>query len=401
MGEKGEDDKNEQKYSQLAVNKSDTKIIYRNNVDKKQKNSIDNDKINDIESEKNAQPIVTLLVTAYNEEDYVDKKIQNSLQLTYPPQKLRHVWVTDGSTDSTNARLARYAFVRTLHQPERKGKTAAINRAIPLIDTQLVVMTDANAMLNPNAIDELVKPFADAHVGCVAGEKRVVTTRKHHSGASSSGEGYYWKYESMVKRLESNTGAVLSAAGELFAIRTKLFKPIAEDTILDDFCISLNIVKQGFKVIYTKKALATEFGSANFSEEMKRKVRIAAGGFQLMARNKQLLNPFKHPGLTFKYLSHKVLRWAVVPFCLFLLPLANAWLLMLKPTTFYTVSMAAIALAYLSALFGYIARNKNLKPHIVYMPFYALMANVAQIQGLIRHLNKQQSSSWEKAKRQH
>lgn len=343
-------------------------------------------------------PPVTLLVTAYNEENIVRQKVENSLTLTYPKDKIQHIWITDGSTDSTNALLSDIGYIKVLFQPERNGKTAALNRAIPYIKTPFVIFCDANTMLPPNAITEIITPFANPKVGCVAGEKRVVGLKLN--GASSTDEGYYWKYESLIKKLESQTGSVLSAAGELFAIRTSLFSPIPNDTILDDFSITLNIATKGYSVVYNNQAMATEYGSANFTEEMKRKVRIAAGGFQLVARNKYLLNPFKYPELSFKFISHKLLRWAVVPICLLLLPLVNASILIAHHHPFYLTTMALILAFILIALVGLIARNKDLKPHLIYLPFYTLMANIAQIKGLYRYVANKQNVRWEKAKRQ-
>lgn len=346
----------------------------------------------------NELPEVTLLIAAYNEANYVKQKVENTLKLNYPTSKIHQVWITDGSTDQTNQLLSEYPFINVLYQPQRGGKTAALNRAIPYINTPLVIFCDANTILSQNSIIDMVAQFANPKVGCVAGEKQVLN--KNAKGASSTGEGFYWKYESLIKRLESETGSVLGAAGELFAIRTSLYKQIPTDTILDDFTISLNIAKIGYKVVYCKSALAKEYGSASFTEEMKRKVRIAAGGFQLIARNKYLLNPLKHSTIVFKFLSHKFLRWAIVPFCFYLLPAVNVIIILNHQGRFYTFTLFLLLAFYIVAIIGYLLQNKNIKPHSLYLPFYVLLTNHAQIKGLLRYLSNKQDVRWEKARRE-
>ena len=188
-------------------------------------------------------PEVTLFVAAYNEERVVDEKMANTRSLDYPADRLKVVWVTDGSDDSTNRRLEAYPEVEVFFQPERQGKTAALNRGIEFVETSLVVFTDANTMLNREAIREIVRCFSDPTVGCVAGEKRIAVRRL--DGAAAGGEGLYWKYESALKRLDWRLYSAMGAAGELFAVRRGLFERMENDTLLDDFVLSLRIVRKG------------------------------------------------------------------------------------------------------------------------------------------------------------
>ena len=219
-------------------------------------------------------PTATLLIAAYNEEDIVDLKMENCNRLNYPKGKLNIVWVTDGSTDNTNLKLAEYPEITVLHLPERKGKTAALNRGMQYIHTPFTVFTDANTMLNQEAIREILTPFSDPAVGCVAGEKRIVVEDKDN--AAAGGEGFYWRYESKLKSWDSRLYSTVGAAGELFAIRTSLFKTMPEDTLLDDFVLSMSIASQGYKIAYRDAAYAIESASADIGNEQKRKVRIAA-----------------------------------------------------------------------------------------------------------------------------
>ena len=242
---------------------------------------------------------VTLLVAAYNEIDFIDKKITNSFNLNYPKEKLHQIWITDGSNDGTPEVLKKYDGVKVFHQDERNGKIGAINRGMEYVTTPIVIFSDANSILNKNAIQNIVREFSNQKVGCVAGEKRIAS--KNKDNAVNFGEGIYWRYESFLKKNESVVNSALGAVGELFAIRTNLFEEIEPDTILDDFIISLRIAQKGYKIKYCPEAFAIESASINVREELKRKNRIAYGGFQSLSRLKQLFNPLKNPLLPFQY----------------------------------------------------------------------------------------------------
>ena len=245
-------------------------------------------------------PEVTLLIAAYNEQEIVAEKMANCRALEYPAGKLRITWITDGSTDRTVELLAAYPDATVLHDARRGGKTAALNRALEHIRTPLVVFTDANTMLNPEAVTEIVRCFEDPQVGCVAGEKRVADAGG--AGAAAT-EGGYWKYESKLKELDYRLYSAVGAAGELFAVRRGLWQTLPEDTLLDDFVCSMLIAAQGYKIAYCKEAYALETPSADMGEEGKRKKRIAAGGLQSVWRLRKLLNPFRYGVLWFQYVS--------------------------------------------------------------------------------------------------
>ncbi|MFH2144292.1 MAG: glycosyltransferase family 2 protein, partial [Bacteroidota bacterium] len=266
------------------------------------------------------EPEVTLFVTAYNEKDYIDQKIRNSFELNYPKEKIKFIWVTDGSDDGTPEILAKYSDIELYHLPERSGKVAAMNRGMLHVKTPIVIFSDGNTLLAKETVREIANAFMDPLVGCVSGEKRIIDKRTNT--ASGSGEGLYWKYESKLKQLDSELYSVVGAAGELFAIRTNLFKALENDTILDDFIMSMRIAMKGYRIKYAPDAFAYEMPSSSVKEELKRKIRIAAGGFQSVGRLVSLLNIFKYRWLSFQYISHKFLRWLVVPFALlFIIPL--------------------------------------------------------------------------------
>ena len=347
-------------------------------------------------------PEVTLFITAFNEEDIVDEKMANSLELDYPEEKLHIVWVTDGSDDGTNERLrTRWEGKATVFfQPERQGKTAAMNRGMKLVDTPIVVFTDANTMVNRQAVREIVLAFEDPRVGCVAGEKRIAVQAKDN--AASGGEGIYWRYESTLKALDARLYSAVGAAGELFAVRRELFAEMERDTLLDDFVLSLRIAMQGYIIAYCTEAYAIESGSADMHEEEKRKVRIAAGGLQSVWRLRTLLNPLRYGTFCFQYISHRVLRWSLTPVLLFsLLPLNTILIFTTDSPLFYAVIWLLQTLFYLMASWGYYLSKKRIKNKILFIPYYFLFMNINVIRGF-SYLYKrrgQTNGAWEKAQR--
>ena len=238
------------------------------------------------------EPEVTLFVAAYNEKDYVDEKVKNSFSLNYPKEKVRHVWVTDGSDDGTPDLLRKYDRVEVYHEDARGGKIGAMNRGMQFVKTPIVIFSDGNTNLGEDSIQEIVNLFKDPKVGCVSGEKRIY--QKGADAAAGAGEGLYWKYESTLKKWDAEWYSVVGAAGELFAIRTELWQEVEKDTLLDDFIISLRVAMSGYTIQYNPNAYAIETASANVKEELKRKVRISAGGIQSVVRLAPLLNPFKY-----------------------------------------------------------------------------------------------------------
>lgn len=344
-------------------------------------------------------PEITLLVTAYNELPIIDKKVENTHNIDYPKEKIKVVWITDGSDDGSSEQLKGYNNITVLHQSQRKGKTAALNRAVKTINTPFIVFSDANTIIDKFALREIVAPFRDPEVGCVAGEKQIIKLAK--DDASGSGEGFYWQYESLIKRLESDVNSTLGAAGELYAIRTNLFQEAKEDTLIDDFVISLKIAQKKYKIKYAPKAISCEDASLNIKEELKRKIRIASGGFQTLFRYPSLLNIFRHGFLSFQYFSHKVLRWLVVPFSFPLIFLLNLLICMSYSWIFstYLVIFFLQLLFYLLVILGSLIEKKSTRIKSIFIPYYLIIMNYAQVAGLLKYLSGKQSVSWDKAKR--
>lgn len=351
---------------------------------------------NVIRFDPNFEPPVALVVPCFNEADYIEDKILNSLQLAYPKDKLQLIFISDGSNDDTYERAKKYPEVLALHEPARNGKAAAMNRAMQYVKAPIVVFCDANTDLNPEAIKEMVKHYTDPGVGAVTGEKRIITKDKEN--ASGAGEGIYWKYESFLKQLDSDFYTIVGAAGELMSYRTELFKPLPKDTLLDDLMQSMLIATDGYRVIYEKNAYAAETPSANVREELKRKVRIAAGAFQSMARLPKAFNFIGNFKVSFLFVSHRVLRWTLAPLSLLLLFLINIPLA-LDASTLYKLLMAGQIVFYGLAFLGWYLANKQIKVKALFVPYYFFIMNLCMYLGFVRFIRGKQSANWERAKR--
>ena len=344
-----------------------------------------------------ALPDVTFLVCAFNEQDVVDQKIENTRLLDYPREKLHLMWVTDGSTDDTNLRLAQYPDVQVVFTPERRGKTAALNHGLSLVTTPITVMTDANTMVNAEAIRHIVRCFQDPKVACVAGEKRVIA--RHESQTAAQGEGLYWRYESTLKKLDSELYSAMGAAGELNAIRTALYQPMPENALLDDYVMSMRMVDAGYRIAYTPDAYAMEYGSADLAEESKRKRRIAAGGLQSTWWLLSMLNPFRRFVVAFQLLSHRVLRWTVTPCALMALIPLNVLLVFMNAGTVYTVCWLLQLLFYVAAFLGWYLSQHGRKNKLLYVAYYFLFMNFNVFRGMHYLRTHQGGGAWEKARR--
>lgn len=346
----------------------------------------------------NYLPPVALIVAAYNEEDYIVEKIENSLALDYPKHLLELVFVTDGSTDSTPEIIKRYPQIKLLHRPERKGKAAAMNRSIDFVESSILIFCDANTMLNEACVREIVKHYQDPRVGGVAGEKKILETGLNT--AAATGEGLYWKYESFLKKLDSDLYSTMGAAGELFSVRKELFEAAPEGTIIEDFVQSLKVCTKGYVLRYEPNAYAAEAPSASIKDEMKRKVRICAGAFQAMILLKELFNVFRYPVLSFQFISHRILRWTISPVAIVLLLLSNVLLVVLGAGIFYKSVLALQLIFYIMGIAGWVLANREIRSRIFYIPFYFLFMNLSVFMGFNRFLRNKQSVLWEKAARQ-
>lgn len=340
-------------------------------------------------------PTITLLVAAYNEEKVIGQKIENALGLKVLQEKIQIVIGSDGSNDKTNAIVRSYAQkysnIKLLDYKQRRGKVNVINESIKHCDGDIIILSDANAMYNNEAICNIIPHFQDSKVGCVAGEKKMMLASKNDNIGQN--EGLYWKLESFIKTAESQFDTVIGADGALYAIRKSLFQQLPENTSVDDFLLSMLIVKQGYKIEYEPNAYSYELSGQTLEVEFRRKVRIAAGNFF----NLKFLTCFLGVSLrSFLFISHKFLRW-ISPFIFILLTILLV--AMQRQNLVYQIIYISLLGSYIIAITGYYFRNgflKNNKTFSFVTHFYLTV--LAQLYGFIKFLNKSQKAFWDTAR---
>jgi cellulose synthase/poly-beta-1,6-N-acetylglucosamine synthase-like glycosyltransferase len=340
---------------------------------------------------------VDVLVACFNEEDFVEEKIKNLLELNYSEEHISYVFITDGSTDKTVDIVTKYSEkypqkIKLFHKDERKGKQHAINRVMPFLKSDIIVFNDCNTIINQESINHIVNHFHDVKVGVVNGEKKIIVNDS--DDAVSSGEGLYWKYESFLKKTDSDFYTSVGSAGELFAIRRSLYEEVPSGISIEDFYVSMKIVLKGYRNIYEPKAYAKEYSSFSLSDEFKRKKRISAGAFKTIVTLKEIYQ-WKHKKVLFLYISHRVFRWTLAPLGMIALLVSNCFL---EPQ-FYKVTFLLQIIFYLLALLGYLFSKTKIKLQILFIPFYFVFMNTALFFGFIDFLKDRNHTVWEKAQR--
>jgi cellulose synthase/poly-beta-1,6-N-acetylglucosamine synthase-like glycosyltransferase len=334
-------------------------------------------------------PHVSIIIPAHNEERVIEEKLKNVGSLDYPREKLEVIVVSDGSEDRTDEIVGKAgAGVRLLVQPTRMGKPAAVNRGIAEATGEIVVVTDANTLFDPAAIQHLVRHFADERVGIVLGDLKCVSPEGYQS------EGLYWNFERALKFLENRIGAVLGGQGGIYAIRRSVYRPIPNETWVDDFVIGMQVKEAGYWVMYDSEAIAIEETAGSVESEFIRKARIGAGNFQALSYTWRLLNPLRGP-VAFAFWSHKVLRW-IGPFCMIAAFLANVFLL---GSLFYQIIFGLQVAFYGAGILGYLLRKKAGAVKALALPYYFLFMNAALAVGFFRFLTHRQRATWERAQR--
>jgi poly-beta-1,6-N-acetyl-D-glucosamine synthase len=334
------------------------------------------------------QPRVTMIIAAYNEEKTIREKIENTLALDYPSDRLDIVVAADGSDDRTADIVRGYEpRVRLLHAPTRAGKTAALSRAVRASNGEILLFSDANTMYGAAVVSTLVRNFADSNVGGVTGRKVVARDLERET---TEGETAYWQYESWLKQSESAVGSIVTADGEIFAMRRELFDYPDRSVVHDDMYLTLRIIERGYRVVYEPAAVSMEASSRTVADEFHLKVRYASAGYQIVHLFSRMLCP-PTSFFALEFLSHKVLRWLAPVFLLgafvssFWLPFAR----LVVP-----VELAFLALAAIGAL-----GRAHRPPFIVYAPFYFSAMNAAALWGLLRYASSGQTTHWRKAQR--
>jgi len=337
------------------------------------------------------QPTITLIVPGLNEEAVIAEKIENLLALDYPTALREIIVIADGSTDRTVAIAQAYAEqgIKLLFQPERRGKIAAMNRAAPEAQGEILIFSDANTFMEPGSVRTLVRNFADPQVACVSGEKRI----RPAAQVQAQGESAYWRYESALKQADSLVSTAIGALGEFFAIRRTLYRPLEEDSIIEDFVLSMRLVMEGWRVVYEPGAVTWEDATPSLRGEWTRRARNAAGGFQAIGRLRGLLSP-RYGLIAFQYVSHKVLRWLAPLFMLTALGTAAA----LSSWPFYRLCFWLQLGFYTFAGLGGLLEAIGVRSKWLRLPFYFCFTNASALGGLIRYLQRKQTVLWAKVR---
>ncbi|MCX8010723.1 MAG: glycosyltransferase family 2 protein, partial [Ignavibacteria bacterium] len=302
----------------------------------------------DKKSQMRFEPKVSMIIACYNEEDYIEAKVKNCNELDYPEDKIEFIFITDGSDDSTNQKLMKHlrSNLNFYYEKERKGKLNALKRGLKYTKNDILIFSDANSIYNRDAIKYLVRHFVHDKVGCVAGEKRVLSP----NSKGLEGESLYWKYESVLKNLDSELFSVVGAAGEIFAIRKNLFLEIPSDAIIEDFILSIKIAELGYRVVYEPNSYSIETPPKTLKDEFLRRLRICRGGIQSIKYFQDLLKFKKSKILSFQFISHRILRWTIAPISFVTIFILN--IILFQHNVFYEYFFYFQLFFYLIALIG-------------------------------------------------
>ena len=337
-------------------------------------------------------PVVTVVIAAYNEQSCIAQRVANILAQDYPADKLTLLVGSDGSKDDTAQILAAIddPRLKACLYSENRGKVSVLNDLLAQVGSEITVLTDANTQFEPDTIRQLVRHFNDASVGAVCGELRLMDAE-----TGNNRDGVYWRYERLLKFHESRLDALLGANGANYAIRTRLYQPLATNTVVDDFKIAMDIVKAGYQLKYDPQAIAFEESAPSIEGEMGRRIRIGLGNYQACFTMTWLLNP-ANGWRFFSYISHKLLRW-FVPHLMLVALLSN---LMLLEQGIYCVLLALQVTFYALALYGYRKHKKGhgLPPTVSLVVFFTTM-NYALGVGFVRYFTTNIQGSWQRTER--
>jgi len=336
-------------------------------------------------------PKVSVLISAYNEEESIENKLINTLELDYPSDLLEVIAISDGSTDRTDSIIQKFAHrgVMLKHYEGRIGKTECLNRTIPTVSDEIIIFSDANALYAKGAIKSLAGCFASNDIGFVTGHTR-------YQGSSDSGShasaGVYTRIESWTKKLESVVGTCVSADGAIFAIRKDLYKPL-QDYDINDFVIPLKIIAQGYRGILAQDAFCYENASRSSGGEFARQVRIANRTLRAIWNHRSLINPFNRSLVSFQLISHKLLKF-FVPFVLMVVFLSNVHLAFGTPDPLYIGTLLVQIFFYLVALINIPAVKLLGMAKISEICRSFVMVNWAIVHGWIQFLRGKTYTTW-------
>lgn len=337
-----------------------------------------------------ATPAVTLLISAFNEAEVIKGKLENSLALDYPRDRLEILVVSDASTDETDriVRSFRPQGVRLLRMPVRGGKTVGLNAACRIATGDILVFSDANILYQPDTIRRLVRNFADPSVGCATGDSRYL---EEMDSAAHIQENAYWGYERMIRAMESRIGSTVGGDGAIFAIRRELFRPLAPEAI-NDLVIPLQIVAAGYRAVFEPAAIGFEPSAGDFRKEFRRKRRIVNRSWRGVMSVAAVLNPLRVGAFAWQVWSHKVLRWLMLPL---VVTAAAGCFLAAEHGWLYRVGAAGFLGSLLLAAVGVMLPERGGWPvRLAQGMFYFYLVNLAALLGVMKALSGRVEMVW-------
>lgn len=351
-----------------------------------------------IEISNESYPQVSILISAYNEEKVIEKRVQNILNSNYDMDKIEILVGSDCSNDRTNEILKNLENaipqLRVFIFNARRGKAGVLNDLVDYARNEILIFTDANTEFHQDAIKKMVQYFNDKRVGGVSGRLELVETHEHIKEGVE--EKRYWQYETILKKSEGKLGILIGANGGIFAIRKSLFVKVPLDKpVTDDFFISLNVIKQGHWLIYEPEAVAFEYVARDVKTEFRRKVRFAATNFQTISFFRDLLFN-KNIILSYAFWSHKIIRW-FLPFILILLFIVNV--LIFEQHLFFKYLLYLQVIVYGLGLIGYLFSKIKIRIGIISLISYFLITNLALLIGYFKFLRKKHSLIWQSTPR--
>ena len=336
------------------------------------------------------EPNVTVLITAFNEEAAIREKLKNTLAIEYPAGKLEILIASDGSTDRTDEIVAEFADrgVRLFRQEGRVGKTTTQNNAVVHATGEIILFSDATTLYTTEVFRQILPPFADEGVGCVAGRLVYVDEGDTIVGL---GARSYWNYETFIKMAESRACSLIGASGCLYAVRKSAYEPMYPEAC-SDFLICTNIYRRGSRSVFAPEAVCFEHTNRRANDELRMRIRVISQTFTDLWRNRDMLNPFKSGFFAIELISHKVLRYAV-PVILIVLFAATA--LLINASVFYTAAFALQALFYVLAFAGWVMERMGKRLTLLAMPLYFMLANLAALLAFYKFLRGETFARWE------
>ena len=336
------------------------------------------------------EPDVTVLITAFNEEAAIRHKIENTLAIDYPKEKLEIMVASDGSTDATDDRVREYEAqgVKLLRVDGRQGKTATQNAAVEHATGEIILFSDATTDYSPDVFHKILPAFADETVGCVAGRLVYID-----SDGSNVGKGArnYWSYETFIKSAEAATCSLIGASGCLYAVRRSAYRPMYPEAC-SDFLICTNLYREGLRSVFEPSAVCYEQTNRHARDEMRMRVRVISQTFSDLWRNRDMMNPFRSGFFAIQLFSHKLLRYAVP---LLLVGLLASSVLLDPFSPFYATAMILQAGFYGMAIFAWLLERTGKRLTLLAMPLYFVLANLASVIAFYKFIRGERYARWE------